>query len=462
MRTESAPISPALADRYGMLPAGCSVICAVSGGADSVCLLHWLLSLAPSRGLRVSAMHFDHRLRGAESARDAAFVQRLCAEWGVELFLGSGDAAAYAAEKGLGVEEAARELRYAFFEETAAKRPGCRVATAHTADDNAETVLMHLARGSGLRGLGGIPPVRGQYIRPLLHTERSEILRYLKENELSWVEDSSNGGDEYARNRLRHGALPLLRREYPALLRSVSACAERLREDEAYLSAEAARLLPWAEEEGALVGSAAALCASPRPLALRALRDGGERLGLRLSAERLEALLRLAEGESPSGCTELPGGAVALREYDRLLLCPALPEAAALGEHPLSWNAWTEVPELGLRVWLGEPVKKEDFAYIFHFKKAELCGIITIRPRRGGDRLVLDRGRGGKSLKKWMIEEKIPLRERGRVPVVADEAGVLALIPYGVNLDRGAEDGADCVIAVKSMGKAGETAGERV
>ena len=270
MRSKPPLISPAFADRYGMLPPGSTVICALSGGADSVCLLHWLLSLAAERQLRVCAAHFDHRLRGAESERDAAFAARLCESRGVTLFSGSGDASAWAAERGLGTEEAARELRYAFFEKTAAELPGSRVATAHNADDNAETLLMRLGRGSGLRGLGGIPPVRGIYIRPLLQTERSTILRYLRENELEWVEDSTNGEDAYTRNRLRHRVLPLLREEYPGFVRSVSACAERLREDEAYLSAQAAALLPpEAGEEGALSFSAAALAAAPRPLALR-------------------------------------------------------------------------------------------------------------------------------------------------------------------------------------------------
>ena len=244
MRSKAPLISPAFADRYGMLPPGSTVICALSGGADSVCLLHWLLSLAAERQLRVCAAHFDHRLRGAESERDAAFAARFCESRGVALFSGSGDAAAWAAERGLGTEEAARELRYAFFEKTAAELPGSRVATAHNADDNAETLLMRLGRGSGLRGLGGIPPVRGIYIRPLLQTERSTILRYLRENELEWVEDSTNREDAYTRNRLRHRVLPLLREEYPGFVRSVSACADRLREDEAYLSAQAAALLP--------------------------------------------------------------------------------------------------------------------------------------------------------------------------------------------------------------------------
>ena len=463
MRSKPPLISPAFADRYGMLPPGSTVICALSGGADSVRLLHWLLSLAAERQLRVCAAHFDHRLRGAESERDAAFAARLCESRGVTLFSGSGDAAAWAAERGLGTEEAARELRYAFFEKTAAELPGSRVATAHNADDNAETLLMRLGRGSGLRGLGGIPPVRGIYIRPLLQTERSTILRYLRENKLEWVEDSTNGEDAYTRNRLRHRVLPLLREEYPGFVRSVSACADRLREDEAYLSAQAAAILPpEAGEEGALSFSAAALAAAPRPLALRALRDACERLGASPSAERLEAVLHLAAGEDPSAEVELPGGVLARREYGRLLLCAPLPKAPPLPEIPLRWNAWVPVPQACLAVYWGENAKKEEADWFFNFKKSELRGIITLRSRRSGDRFVSAPGRSEKTLKKWMIEEKIPARLRASLPVIADEAGVLALIPFGVKRARGNGREGDCVIAVKNIKEAAEAAGENV
>ena len=156
------------ADKYGMLPSGGAVICAISGGADSVCLLHILKEIAPTRGFDLYAVHFNHCLRGAESDRDELFVRELCRELDVELFCGSGDVKGYAEKNGLGIEEAARILRYRFFEETAGKIPKSRVATAHNADDNAETVLMTLARGAGLKGLCGIPPVRDIYIRPLL------------------------------------------------------------------------------------------------------------------------------------------------------------------------------------------------------------------------------------------------------------------------------------------------------
>ena len=196
-------------EKYDMLPQGARVLCAVSGGADSVCLLH----LLKSGGADVFCAHFNHRLRGAESDRDEDFVRRLCAELGVELFAGAGDVAEYAARNSMGTEEAARKLRYNYLFDTAAKCGAGRIATAHNAEDNAETVLMNLARGTGLRGIGGIPPRRGKIIRPLLQTTRDEIILYLEENGLEHVEDSTNAADGYARNRLRHYVLPVLRQQ---------------------------------------------------------------------------------------------------------------------------------------------------------------------------------------------------------------------------------------------------------
>ena len=191
----------ALAGQYAMLPAGCRVLCACSGGADSTALLHLLCSMPR---VTVVCAHFNHRLRGAESDRDEAFVRSMCERLGVDCVCGGEDVAAAAAARGAGIEETARALRYAFLEETAVKCGCDRIATAHHAEDNAETVLMNLVRGSGLRGLCGIPPVRDGVIRPLLNATRKEILEYLAENGLSYVDDSTNELDDCARNRIRH------------------------------------------------------------------------------------------------------------------------------------------------------------------------------------------------------------------------------------------------------------------
>ncbi|MBO4419062.1 MAG: tRNA lysidine(34) synthetase TilS, partial [Oscillospiraceae bacterium] len=220
-----------------LISPGDDVTVALSGGADSVALLWVLRKLAPELGITLRAAHFHHGLRGAEADRDADFCRDLCGTWGISFSLGRGDAAGRAAETGESIEEAARVLRYAYLREAA---PG-KLATAHNADDNAETVLLHLLRGTGLRGLGGIPVRRENIIRPLLSCTREEIEALLNREGLLHVEDGTNAGDDCVRNRLRHRVLPLLRAENPALSRTLGRTAALLREEDRFLSRRAAQ-----------------------------------------------------------------------------------------------------------------------------------------------------------------------------------------------------------------------------
>lgn len=299
-------------DRYGMLPRESGILCAVSGGADSVYLLHRLAAMRTERKLRLYAAHFDHGLRGAESDRDRRFTQDLCAKLSVPCALGRGDVSAFASENHMGVEEAARELRYRFLEKTADEYRCSQIATAHTANDNAETILMNLCRGAGTRGLAGIPPVRGRLIRPLLETCRSDIESWLRENGIPWVEDSSNQDDCYTRNRFRHHILPLLLEENPALLDALGRTAELLREDDACLCREAEAFLSKYLKDHS-IPSKPLLDLEPA-VAARVLRI---LCGSGLSLERTRALLRFADSPE-SGVLELPGQKV-FRKHGNLI-----------------------------------------------------------------------------------------------------------------------------------------------
>lgn len=218
--------------RYGMLQSGDTVVVGLSGGADSCALLLALISLRESLGITVKACHINHNLRGAESDRDEAFVRRLCEEKGVELTVFSIDVKG-AAVKHESLEETARRLRYEKFAEMC--RNGEKFATAHTASDNAETVLMNMIRGTGTKGLAGIPTVRGYFIRPLIACTRAETEEYCKQNGTEFVTDSSNLSDDYTRNRVRHKVIPALEEFNPSFVTAVTRMTAAVADDSDFL-----------------------------------------------------------------------------------------------------------------------------------------------------------------------------------------------------------------------------------
>lgn len=222
-------------EKWSLLPKDGLILCALSGGRDSVALLHFL----KEHGFTVAAAHFDHRLR-PESAADAAFCQKLCEEWSVPFYQGEGDVAGMRGN----TEANARAARYAFLEETARRLGAARLATAHNADDNLETILLHLTRGCGLNGLTGIQPRRGSLIRPMLRTPRAAVDAYVKERGLPYVEDATNADLRFSRNRLRQQVLPVLKSINPKVVEVSSFMAETLQEDYQYLEANRPRPKP--------------------------------------------------------------------------------------------------------------------------------------------------------------------------------------------------------------------------
>lgn len=435
----------ALSAEYDMLPAGAVVLCAVSGGMDSMCLLHLLHAMAPECGFAVRAAHFNHRLRGGESLRDERFVQAWCAERGIPLTCGSGDVRAEAARTGRGIEETARALRYAFLEQTARACNAARIATAHTADDNAETMLLHLVRGSGLQGLTGIPPRRGNVVRPLLTVTRAEIEEYCSAHGVPHVEDSTNGDEHYTRNFLRRRVMPLLGQMNPRAVENLSAAAGRLRADNDYLNARAAEIaaLGRRTSDGVVI-EAGLLAQQPDPVASRAARRLLERAGggKNCAAAHLEALLKLCRSSNPSGTVDLPG-LTARRTYGELALAPAgasaplpMPVEVREGEKTVyGADGWSVVCRQTVC-----PEKSGTNPDIFFLSCGKIKGALTLRPRRTGDAVRLP-GRGTKTLKKLFIEEKVPAARRALLPVLADDAGVLAVASFGPDVSRLARSG---------------------
>ena len=402
-----------------LIPPGSRVLCAVSGGADSVCLLHLVLSL---EDVACACAHYDHGLR-PESARDAAFTAGLCEKWGVPFFTERGDVAALARERGLSTETAAREARYAFLYRTAAAWGADRIATAHTMNDNAETILFRMARGTGLRGLTGIPEERGILVRPLLHASRAQVEEYLRRRGIPWTEDATNALDDAARNRVRHRLLPDLAAIHPGALENTDRMIRSLREDEAYLTSLAA---DWLAKQGDEL-PAGELRALPRSVSARVLRLW---LGGELSAERLEAVLELC-GASPSAMLDLPGRRIWRRGE---VLTVKEPKERPLPEREIRPEERLALPEAGLELecLLCPPGTEIQSSFrIFSFSSANIYGKLTVASRSPGEKITLRGRKGARSLKKMMTEAKIPRAERSAVPVIRDEAGVLAVYGLG-------------------------------
>ena len=413
-------------EQYRMLQPGDRVAVGVSGGADSVALLALLCRLGETLPLRLTVCHINHNLRGEESLRDQRFVEELCRRLGVECRVRSVDAAALAQAQGCSVEEAARQARYAFFAQTAGE--GGKIATAHTATDNTETVLLNLARGSGLKGLCGIPPVRGNIVRPLIACTRQQTEAFCRANGLEWVEDSTNAADGYTRNRLRHHAVPVLKEQNPALDRTVAAMTERLRRDAEFLDrlarqeAEALTagegqldrkgLLALAEplQDRVLLGMIAGHSQTPSQLleiCRRAAREG--RGGAQLAAGiRFRANSRWVwveqTGEVPlDGEAELPR------------LCPGEETELQLGSRRVRAALRSAGPGCSEKIY--------KFPINNRMSYDTIQNTLVLRTRRPGDRITLARRGVSKSLKKLFCEEKLLPQDRASRLVLADRLG---------------------------------------
>ena len=404
-----------------LIPAGSHVLCAVSGGADSVCLLHLLWKRTE---LTVTAAHFEHGLRGEESLRDARFVEAFCAGRGIPLVLEHGDAGAFSREKGLGIEEGARLLRYAFLERTAAER-GCDwIATAHNANDNAETMLLNLCRGAGTKGLCGIPPRRGIIVRPLLGCTREEIEQYLKENGLPHVEDSSNASEDYSRNLLRNRVGPVLRQLNPRFAESFGKASALLRQDEDCLAALAEDFIRECFEGGRLPVDR--LLALHPAIASRVLRRLAPRS---VTREHVDVALRFC-AEPGLGFLDLPG--LRLRREQGSLYFSDEP-SSGLPERELVPGESLDLPEAGLRVMSEYTVYTGEIHDLFKtylFKCENICGRLYCTGREPGDRYH-PQGRGcGKSLHDLFRDKGMTQGERERCPVLRDEKGILAVLGF--------------------------------
>ena len=468
---------------YKMIEPGDYVAAGVSGGADSVCMLHLLTRFQREIPFQMAVVHVNHGVR-REAWEDAVFVEELCRKWRLPFFLSEVDMQGYAKEHKLSGEEAGRLLRYRAFskvlEEAGVKEKG-KIAVAHNADDRAETMLFHMFRGSGLKGLGSIRPVRESVIRPLLCLERGQIEAYLKEEGLSFREDVTNRGDVYVRNRVRHHILPYAEKEICAgAVSHMGELADILIQTEDYLEMQTKKLysryvkenmtdsvnfVSGKSAETALRAAGVQICLAnfrtedivmkKRVLLLAIERITPYRKDI--TARHIESLLELIEKD---GSKELflPYGIRARKEYDRLFLEKlfsdslkepeaarklTVQEASFLPDVPVQ----VVIPAVGCFVfvlrsmdfWQNEPFfdqKKQNIPenrYTKWFDYDKITTSLLLRTRKPGDYLTIDDALHTQSVKQYMINEKIPKAKRDEMYLLADGSHILWIPGYRIS-----------------------------
>jgi tRNA(Ile)-lysidine synthase len=403
------------------LPRDVGVLVALSGGGDSVVLLHLLLQLAPLFSLQIRAAHLDHGIR-AESGRDVDFVQRLCSEWRVPLAVEHLNVPRLARERGQGLEEAGHELRREFLQRTAASLNCSFIALGHHRGDQAETLLMRLVRGSGLTGLAAMRPLSGSLIRPLLDFSRNQIEAYLAAIDQAFVQDASNEDLYYTRNRLRHHILPKLAELNPRLEENLAALSQRIALEEGFWQQEVQRALATLRtlDDGELWLDRLALLELHPALRARVLRQAllevrGDLRGI--GAVHLDALEGLLQGAAPQAEAHLPA-AWAGRRYDRFWLRASPPPPLVPFAIEVGGPGEVRLPD-GRRLLLSlEPLPQGESATAVEFPAQAVPFPLTVRSFRPGDRFHPQGAPGSRKLKKFFIDAKIDRETRASVPLL--------------------------------------------
>lgn len=414
--------------KWHMLQKEDSVIAGISGGADSVCLLFMLLKLQKELGFALMAVHVNHGIRGAEAERDEAYVKRLCRQWNVRLKVYRENVPAYAKEHGMTEEEAGRDIRRTCFCKVLKEWGGTKIALAHHENDNVETLLWNLCRGTGIRGLGGIAPVNDVWIRPLLCVKRREIESYLKKRGISYCTDTTNADRRYMRNRIRMDVIPYL--EDCVNTESVSHMGktmERMYELEQYILEEVGQ---YKESCTGWKNGRRIIRQTEYTKIPKALRDNVlheilcETAGRRKDIEEVHVqMLRDLFTKQVGKRIDLPYEVTAIRTYEGVRFEKNIPEASYAGD---------ENELFSIRVFDREPgnVTFPEKIYTKWFDYDIIKNTVKIRHRIAGDSIVINRYGGRKKLKQYFTDQKVPQEDRDKIWIAADGDEVLWIVGY--------------------------------
>lgn len=436
-------------DEYKMLPKGCSVVVGFSGGADSISLLHFLIQLKETYEIRIIAAHVNHCLRGKESERDENFVRKFCEDNNIEIRVLKIDVKSEAKKLGYGLEECGRNIRYEFFNSISSECSG-RIATAHTLSDCMETTILNFARGTGLNGLCGIPPVRENIIRPFIFVTRKQIEEYCTNNGLTYITDSSNLSRDYARNKIRLDVIPILKQINPSFDNAALRMIDNITKDRDYLNELAECEFEKCRKINGF--SAEAISRLPDPIKYRVImKIISERCEIKLEATHLEMInVILNSGE---GAVNIPGNYyVKVKSGIINVNAPKTPKI----EWENKINSKEILTEQG-RKFIIEDISIEEFRKKSKINKLLLNNALdydtissdtVIRNRRAGDIFCSAQRRVTKTIKKLFCENKIDSDQRNNIAMLACGNNILWVQGFGPSITAMITDSTQRVLII--------------
>lgn len=431
-------------EEYSMIDKG-GIIVAFSGGADSRVLLDVLGEISRERGLPIACAHVNHMLRGRAADRDEAFCREAAEKSGIPIFVHKCDVAAFARESSLGIEEAAREVRYSFFERLLSENGDySRIATAHNANDNAETVLFNLARGGGIKGLSGIPPKRDNIVRPLIYVSRHQIEDYCRVKKLKFVTDKTNFSTDYSRNFIRWRVLPVMNLIFGDFTEAATRASRNLRADSEYLISMAEERFEAVCKNGKMPLDE--LMGLPRPILARVLIIAYEKSGGSALAERhVDALVSQIRKNAQPFSLDLPGGIHARGERGSLCFSKARTQIESYrtelkeGENILPSGAKIYICTEACEKNTESTDKVYNLSISAEINSDTINGVLYARSRENGDAYRV--GGMTRKLKKLFCDSKMTIEERNSLPVICDGEGILWVPKFSVRDGAKAKNG---------------------
>ncbi|OGW36536.1 MAG: tRNA lysidine(34) synthetase TilS [Nitrospirae bacterium RBG_13_39_12] len=422
--------------KYSMLSGQEKILVGLSGGPDSVCLLNILYNLKNTFLLELNAVYIDHGLRPEETTKEIEFCKKLCESFRIPFTQKAIDVKSFAREEGLSKQDAARELRYRVFNETAYEAKAHKIALGHTADDQIETFFMRFFRGSGPKGLSGIPPVRGNIIRPFIEIERKEIEEFLKQQNLNYIIDSSNLKKDYLRNRLRLSFIPEIKKINPLIALTASRTMDILREEEKYFDIIVTKTLMkliTRKTDFRIELFLSPMEAMDKVILRRVLRRAiDETKGLRgMEFIHIESIIDLIKHGKQGNRLNLPKGLRVIKNYSTLMITSESP--SRMGTFTLNVPGEVFIKERGAVITASSEDKVDNYGNgkttaVFDLDKTG--SVLTVRARANGD-FFYPMGFGKKKkLQDYFVDEKIPRDERDSVPIVISGNNIVWIAGY--------------------------------